>query len=145
MLEPERRFYIASNQPTTEVAIRRRPNEDLYVNFAGFSDDGEKGSGGSLRVSAGELDLDGLLGGAVRHDYLPDSQQEPAGVSADGSSGNRGETCEGGRLVFCVAVAGAWRLAQTASEWDSHEINAMRAKLKCSCGCKQDMACKMPP
>jgi cytochrome c-type biogenesis protein CcmF len=42
VLEPERRFYIASNQPTSEVAIRRRPNEDLYVNFAGFSDDGKR-------------------------------------------------------------------------------------------------------
>ena len=43
MLEPERRFYIASNQPTSEVAIRRRLNEDLYVNFAGISDDGKRG------------------------------------------------------------------------------------------------------
>jgi len=24
------------------VAIRRRPNEDVYINFAGLSDDGEK-------------------------------------------------------------------------------------------------------
>jgi cytochrome c-type biogenesis protein CcmF len=38
ILEPERRFYIASNQPTSEVSIRRRLNEDLYVNFAGVSD-----------------------------------------------------------------------------------------------------------
>jgi cytochrome c-type biogenesis protein CcmF len=42
ILTPERRFYIASNQPTSEVSIRRRPNEDLYVNFAGFSDDGNR-------------------------------------------------------------------------------------------------------
>jgi cytochrome c-type biogenesis protein CcmF len=42
VLTPERRFYIASNQPTSEVSIRRRPNEDLYVNFAGFSDDGNR-------------------------------------------------------------------------------------------------------
>jgi cytochrome c-type biogenesis protein CcmF len=38
-LEPERRFYKSSQQPTSEVAIRRRLNEDLYVNFAGPSTD----------------------------------------------------------------------------------------------------------
>src|SRR5579883_2308461 len=38
ILVPERRFYIAPNQPTSEVSIRRRLNEDLYVNFAGGSD-----------------------------------------------------------------------------------------------------------
>ena len=32
---PERRFYIASQTPTTEVALRRRLNEDVYINFAG--------------------------------------------------------------------------------------------------------------
>ncbi len=41
-LEPERRFYTVSRQPTSEVAIRRRLNEDLYVNFAGTSNDEKK-------------------------------------------------------------------------------------------------------
>ncbi len=41
-LEPERRFYKASQQGTSEVAIRRRLNEDLYLNFAGMSDDGSR-------------------------------------------------------------------------------------------------------
>ncbi|HYZ83654.1 MAG TPA: heme lyase CcmF/NrfE family subunit, partial [Bryobacteraceae bacterium] len=41
-LEPERRVYKASRQGTSEVAIRRRLNEDLYLNFAGNSDDGSK-------------------------------------------------------------------------------------------------------
>ncbi|HEY3741950.1 MAG TPA: heme lyase CcmF/NrfE family subunit [Bryobacteraceae bacterium] len=36
-LNPERRFYLASQQPTSDVAIRRRLNEDLYLNFAGNS------------------------------------------------------------------------------------------------------------
>jgi cytochrome c-type biogenesis protein CcmF len=39
-LEPERRAYKASRQPTSEVAIWRRLNEDVYLNFAGI--DGEK-------------------------------------------------------------------------------------------------------
>jgi cytochrome c-type biogenesis protein CcmF len=44
-LEPERRLYTAMRepQPTSEVAIRRRLNEDLYLNFAGSSNaDSEK-------------------------------------------------------------------------------------------------------
>ncbi|MEO8130150.1 MAG: cytochrome c-type biogenesis CcmF C-terminal domain-containing protein, partial [Bryobacteraceae bacterium] len=37
-LYPERRYYKASQQGTSEVAIRRRLNEDLYLNFAGAND-----------------------------------------------------------------------------------------------------------
>jgi cytochrome c-type biogenesis protein CcmF len=33
-LVPERRIYKASRQPASEVAIRRRLNEDLFLNFA---------------------------------------------------------------------------------------------------------------
>jgi cytochrome c-type biogenesis protein CcmF len=40
-LEPERRLYKSSQQPTSEVAIRRRLNEDLYLNFAGVSNDNQ--------------------------------------------------------------------------------------------------------
>jgi len=42
ILHPEHRFYKSSNQPASEVAIRRRLNEDLYVNFAGMSSDDSK-------------------------------------------------------------------------------------------------------
>ena len=41
IMRPERRMYFASRQPTSEVTIRRRLNEDLYLNFAGASNDGE--------------------------------------------------------------------------------------------------------
>jgi cytochrome c-type biogenesis protein CcmF len=41
-LEPEKRLYKASKQPTSEVAIRRRLNEDLYLNYAGMSNDNTK-------------------------------------------------------------------------------------------------------
>jgi cytochrome c-type biogenesis protein CcmF len=37
-LTPERRVYVTSQQPTSIVAIRRRLNEDLYLNFAGMSE-----------------------------------------------------------------------------------------------------------
>jgi cytochrome c-type biogenesis protein CcmF len=41
-LEPEKRLYLAKNEPSSQVAIRRRANEDLYINFTGLSDDGSK-------------------------------------------------------------------------------------------------------
>ena len=39
---PEHRLYKASRSTTSEVSIRRRLNEDLYVNFAGTTPDGQK-------------------------------------------------------------------------------------------------------
>jgi len=41
-LFPERRLYKASQQPTSEVSIRRRLNEDFYINFAGLSSDNKR-------------------------------------------------------------------------------------------------------
>jgi cytochrome c-type biogenesis protein CcmF len=38
-LEPEKRLYKASRQPSSEVAIWRRLDEDLYLNFAGLEND----------------------------------------------------------------------------------------------------------
>jgi cytochrome c-type biogenesis protein CcmF len=35
-LYPEKRLYFAQNQPTTEVALRTSPFEDLYIIMAGF-------------------------------------------------------------------------------------------------------------
>jgi len=41
-LRPEKRFYKASRQGTSEVGIRQRPNQDLYLNFGGMSDDNQR-------------------------------------------------------------------------------------------------------
>ena len=41
-LHPEKRFYKASRQGTHEVGVRQRLNEDLYLNFAGMSDDNQR-------------------------------------------------------------------------------------------------------
>jgi len=41
-MKPEHRFYKTSQQPLTEVAIRRRPNEDLYVTFPGMANDNQQ-------------------------------------------------------------------------------------------------------
>jgi len=39
-LEPEKRFYKASRQGTSEVGVRPGLLEDVYLNFGGMSDDG---------------------------------------------------------------------------------------------------------
>jgi cytochrome c-type biogenesis protein CcmF len=41
-LNPEKRFYKASRSQVSEVAIRRRLNEDVYVNYAGVSNDSKR-------------------------------------------------------------------------------------------------------
>jgi cytochrome c-type biogenesis protein CcmF len=41
-LQPEQRSYKASGQGTSEVAIRRRLNEDVYLNFGGMSADNQR-------------------------------------------------------------------------------------------------------
>jgi cytochrome c-type biogenesis protein CcmF len=41
-MHPERRFYTVSQQTDTEVAIRHRLNEDLYVNFRTAEDDDQR-------------------------------------------------------------------------------------------------------
>src|ERR1700722_3821081 len=41
-LEPEQRLYLAKSEPASKVDIRRRLNEDVYLNFRGLSDNGEK-------------------------------------------------------------------------------------------------------
>jgi cytochrome c-type biogenesis protein CcmF len=41
-MNPERRLYKASQQPSTEVAIRPRLQEDVYLVFAGMSDDNRR-------------------------------------------------------------------------------------------------------
>lgn len=46
-------------------------------------------------------------------------------------------------LLLAIMMVAA--LGQTATEMDSPQINRIAAKLKCSCGCNQNMACVMPP
>jgi cytochrome c-type biogenesis protein CcmF len=41
-LAPEKRLYMASRQSTSEIALRARLNEDLYLNFGGMSDDNQR-------------------------------------------------------------------------------------------------------
>ena len=49
------------------------------------------------------------------------------------------------KVSLLVAIVAAVALAQSASDYDSHEINAIAAHIKCSCGCNQNMSCNMQP
>jgi cytochrome c-type biogenesis protein CcmH/NrfF len=44
-----------------------------------------------------------------------------------------------------VAFAAAFCVAQSASEYETPEVNAIAGKLNCNCGCKLKMNCVMPP
>ena len=39
-MEPEKRFYKSSKEQTSEIALRRRLNDDFYINFSGMSQGG---------------------------------------------------------------------------------------------------------
>lgn len=50
------------------------------------------------------------------------------------------------KTLALVFLAAALCLAQSASEYDSHEVVNIAGKLYCNCGgCKLTMACVMPP
>jgi cytochrome c-type biogenesis protein CcmH/NrfF len=49
------------------------------------------------------------------------------------------------RASLLVAVAAAVCVAQSASEYETPQINGIARKLNCNCGCKLNMACVMPP
>ncbi|MEO7142628.1 MAG: cytochrome c-type biogenesis CcmF C-terminal domain-containing protein, partial [Bryobacteraceae bacterium] len=44
VMEPEKRFYKSSQSNSSVVAIRRRLNEDLYINFAGVANAQQTGA-----------------------------------------------------------------------------------------------------
>lgn len=44
-----------------------------------------------------------------------------------------------------MALAAAFCVAQTAVDLDSEPVNRVARKLSCTCGCAQDMTCKMEP
>jgi cytochrome c-type biogenesis protein CcmH/NrfF len=49
------------------------------------------------------------------------------------------------KFSLLLALAGGLIVAQTAVDLDSDPVNRVAKKLSCSCGCAQDMTCKMEP
>jgi cytochrome c-type biogenesis protein CcmF len=85
-LYPERRFYFAQNQPTTEVALRTTLLEDLYIILAGFEPSGTA----TFKVFVNPLVAWLWLGGLVlifgTLTAVWPERRRPAGVYAPGSS-----------------------------------------------------------
>lgn len=49
------------------------------------------------------------------------------------------------KFSLLMALAAAFCVAQTAVDLDSEPVNRVARKLSCTCGCAQDMTCKMEP
>jgi len=49
------------------------------------------------------------------------------------------------KFSLLLALGAGFAVAQTAVDLDSEPVNRVARKLACSCGCTQDMACKMEP
>ncbi|MGA3190109.1 MAG: cytochrome c-type biogenesis protein CcmH [Bryobacteraceae bacterium] len=49
------------------------------------------------------------------------------------------------KFSLILALAAGFSVAQTAVDLDSEPVNRVARKLACTCGCAQDMSCKMEP
>ncbi len=74
MLFPERRLYKASQQPTSEVAIRRRLERRFLHQLRGALGRQQARRDPGLCLPVSVVDLDRILGARVRHHRLPDPQ-----------------------------------------------------------------------
>ncbi|MCB0340133.1 MAG: hypothetical protein KDD53_11040, partial [Bdellovibrionales bacterium] len=61
-MKPEKRLYIKKQEPTTEVALRITPREDLYIAFAGIDPETERVS---FKVFINPLQMWLWVGGAI--------------------------------------------------------------------------------
>ena len=86
---PEQRFYTASQQTSTIVANRSRPNEDLYLVYTGRNPDTQQADHQGTRESAGAVDLDWRPCDFDWHDHCADSEHEAAARGAGEGQGSR--------------------------------------------------------
>ncbi len=143
-LEPEKRFYKASKQGTSEVGIRVRPNEDLYLNFGGMSDDNQRAVIQAYVFPLVSWIWIGDAGGDLRDADLPGAEQSQTAVCPHGSGGVYEEKCNGSEVVMLAFLIAVAALAQTASEKPSVDVRRVGARLQCQCGCKDSVAtCSM--
>ncbi len=144
-LEPEKRFYKASRQGTSEVGIRQRPNEDLYLNFGGMSDDNQRAVIQAYVFPLVSLDLDRRPGADRRHADLPGPEQDQNAIRPHRSRGHHEETCDASKLVCWPSLVGAaqpWRKPHRKSP--AADVRRVGARLQCKCGCKDSVAtCSM--
>ena len=80
-MTPEKRVYLASEQPQTMVAIHSLPSWDLYVVYEGTNPDTGQPDHQSLPESAGRLDLGRTCDSDLRHICCAGSLLSPATAS----------------------------------------------------------------
>ena len=98
-LEPEKRFYKASRQGTSEVGIRRAAERRSVPEFRRHERRQSARGDSGVRVPAGVVDLDRHPGGDLRHADLPGAEQSQTAVRPHGSSGVCQEKCNGSEVV----------------------------------------------
>src|SRR5476649_81719 len=100
-LEPEKRFYRASRQGTSEVGIRQRPNEDLYLNFAGMSDDQKRAV---IQAYVFPLVSWIWIGGLVLigGTFVSGPKQGQDAIRPHGSGGLCEEKCDGSKVAYSL-------------------------------------------
>ena len=98
-LEPEKRFYKASKQGTSEVGIRRAAERRSVPEFRRHERRQSARRDSGVCVPAGLLDLDRHAGGDLRHADLPGAEQGQTAVRPHGSSGVCQEKCDGSEVV----------------------------------------------
>ena len=49
------------------------------------------------------------------------------------------------KISFLAVALAAAAIAQTATEMEAPQVNRVAVKMRCPCGCNQDMACRMDP
>ena len=121
-----------------------RPNEDLYLNFGGMTDDNQRAVIQAYVfplvswIWIGTLVL--IFGTLI---CLVPSKVKTA-VRPHGSGGVYEEKCNGSEVVCWLLMVAVAALAQTASEKPSVDVRRVGARLQCQCGCKDSVAtCSM--
>ena len=151
---PERRVYHASGQGTSEVAIRARMNEDVYIVFAGYSNSGENPMLQGLYQSAGELDLGGGVPARVRHAGGTGTQQDQADPDSNRWKDEKKNMRCLQKLSLLLLLTAPLLPPQNVSESDPQfpAVRAVGEQLKCQCeaqcsytitGCNM-MGCSFP-
>ena len=138
-LETEVRSYKASQEQSSIIGIRRRIPEDVYINFAGLSQDNTKAIFQLYVFPLGHIDLGQFLYSAVRHHHLFDSRKGSTSVRSYGS----GRYCRCAARDYNSALnsflpsprsVAAFMRKRAARVVSYARRSARRSRLACRCG-----------
>ena len=138
----------SSSRPSTRSAVSTRRassrplksrsaaglNEDLYMNFAGTSEDGKKAVIQAYVFPLVSLDLGRLLGGGIRHHHLPDPEQGEAALRAHPSGRRSRNNMRRLRSSVLLLMLAAVCLSQTPMQVQTPGVRRVGDRLACKCG-----------